>query len=178
VTAFDFIVSGIVALSAVLGFTTGFVRVVVSLAAWIAAVLLAIQLSPAVGTMLPEMGGAASVRYVAAFALIVIAVLIVGALLGWMLYRLVRAVGLGFLDRLLGAVVGVARGVLIAVIGVLAAGLSSLPRQDWWQNALLAPPLVAAASSLKPWLPRVWAEQLHYGKSPRPAPKPAARIGA
>jgi hypothetical protein len=54
---------------------------------------------------------------------------------------------------------------------VLAAGLTSLPKQDWWQNALFAPPLVAAALSLKPWLPKLWADGLDYSKaSAHPAP--------
>jgi len=177
VTAFDFVVFGVVVLSTLFGFARGFMRVVVSLAALVFAFMLAIHLSTPLGNMLPEFGGSPAARYVAAFAVIVIAVLIVGAIVGWLLYRLVRAIGLGFLDRLLGAVVGVARGVLIVVIGVLAAGWTSLPQQVWWQNALVAPPLVAAAVSLKPWLPHPWAEQLDYGKPGRSKPKPAVGTG-
>ena len=176
-TAFDFIVIGIVVLSVLFGFARGFLRVVVSFAAWVFAVILAIHMSPVLGPYLPDMGESPTARYLLAFAIVVVLVLIAGALLGWALYRLARAVGLGFLDRLLGGVAGVALGVLIVVIGVLAAGMTSLPRQDWWQNAMLSPPFVAAALSLKPWLPQVWAEQLDYGKSPRPAPKPAAKVG-
>jgi membrane protein required for colicin V production len=141
------------------------------------AALAAIHFSAPIGMMLPDFGGNPAARYVTAFALIAIVVLIVGALAGWVLSRLVRAIGLGFLDRLLGAVVGLARGVLIVVLGVLIAGLTSLPRQDWWQNAFFAPPLVAAALSLRPWLPLAWAERLDYGKTARPVPGPAPRVG-
>ena len=176
-TVFDFVVFGVVVLSTLFGLARGFMRVVVSLAAWVFAFLLAIHLSPSLGAMLPEFGDSPTTRYVAAFALIVIVVLLVGALLGWMLYRLVRAIGLGFLDRILGGVIGVARGVLIVVIGVLVAGLTSLPQQVWWQNALFAPPLVAAALSLKPWLPHPWVDHLDYGKPGGPKPKPAAGTG-
>ncbi len=176
-TAFDLVVFGVVVLSTLFGFARGFMRVAVSLAAWVVAFLLAIQLSTPLSAMLPEFGDSPTARYLTAFALIVIVVLLVGALLGWLLYRLVRAIGLGFLDRLLGGVVGVARGVLIAVIGVLVAGLTSLPQQVWWQNALFAPPLVAAALSLKPWLPHPWAEHLDYGKPARPQSRPAAVTG-
>jgi membrane protein required for colicin V production len=177
-TAFDFIFIGVVVLSTLLAFMRGFMRVVVSLVALIVAALAAIHFSARLGTMLPEFGGSPSVRYITAFALIAIAVLLVGALVGWVLWRLVGAIGLGFLDRLLGALVGLARGVLIAVLGVLIAGLTSLPRQDWWQNALFAPPLVAAALSLRPWLPLHLAERLDYGKSERRAPKSAPSLGA
>ena len=176
-TAFDFIVVAVVALSTLLGFISGFMRVVMSLASWVIAVVVAIHLSPVLATWFPEMGGASGARYLIAFAVIVLVVLIIGALLGWVLYRLMRAVGLGFLDRLMGAVVGMARGVLIVVIGVLVCGLSDLPKRDWWQNAWLAPPLVAAATSLKPWLPRSWAEQIDFGKSPGPKPVAPSRVG-
>lgn len=176
-TAFDFVVIGIVGLSTLDAFARGFVRVVASLVAWVVAVLAAIHLSTPIGRLLPEFGGSPAGRYIFAFALIVVAVLIVGALVGWLLSRLVRAIGLGFLDRLLGAMVGVARGVLIAVLGVLLAGLTGLPRQDWWQNAYFAPPLVASALSLRTWLPKPWAERLDYGKSGRPAPKASPGVG-
>ena len=65
----------------------------------------------------------------------------VGALIGLILSRAARAIGLGFLDRLLGAVFGLARGLLIVLLLVLICGVTTLPRNDWWQNAVLAPPL-------------------------------------
>ena len=171
-SAFDLIVIGIVGLSTVFAFWRGLIRVVMSLVALIAAVLAAIQFSPAVATVLPALGDPVT-GYLAAFALIFIGVALVGALLGWVLSRAIRAIGLGFVDRLLGAVFGVARGVLIVVIAVLLAGLTTLPRQEWWQNALLAPPLVIAALSLRPWLPRALAQRLDYGPGDAKPGRPA-----
>jgi membrane protein required for colicin V production len=164
-TAFDFMVIGVVGLSMVLAFVRGFVRVFVSLAAWVIAVMAALRFSPIIGGMLPDFGESPATRYLVAFALILIGVLIVGALVGYLVSRLVRAVGLGFLDRTLGAIFGMARGLLIAVIVVLFAGMTSAPRKDWWQNALTSPPLTTAALTLRPWLPRAWADRIDY--SPR-----------
>jgi membrane protein required for colicin V production len=164
-TAFDFMVIGVVGLSAVLAFVRGFIRVFVSLAAWVIGVVGALRFSELVGGMLPDFGETPATRYVAAFALILVGALIVGALLGFLLSRLVRAVGLGFLDRTLGALFGIARGLLIAVIIVLFAGMTTAPRKDWWQNALTSPPLTAAALMLRPWLPKAWADRIDY--SPR-----------
>jgi membrane protein required for colicin V production len=172
-SAFDLIVIGIVGLSTVFAFWRGLIRVVMSLVALIAAVLAAIQFSPAVATMLQMLGDKPVTRYLAAFALIFIVVALVGALLGWVLSRAIRAIGLGFVDRLLGAVFGVARGVLIVVIAVLLAGLTTLPREEWWQNALLAPPLVIAALSLRPWLPQALARRLDYGPGDAKPGRPA-----
>jgi membrane protein required for colicin V production len=172
-SVFDLIVIGIVALSTILAFWRGLIRVVMSLVALIAAVLAAIQFSPDVATMLPPVGDNPVTGYVAAFALIFLVVALVGALLGWVLSRAIRAIGLGFVDRLLGAVFGVARGVLIVVILVLLAGLTTLPRQEWWQNALLVPPLVVAALSLRPWLPQALAKRLDYGTGDAKPGRPA-----
>jgi len=172
-TVFDLIVIGIVGLSTIIAFLRGFVRVVMSLVALVAGVLAAIQFSPAVADMLPTLGDNPVTRYLAAFALIFIVVVLVGSLLGWVLSRAIRAIGLGFVDRLLGAVFGVARGVLIVVIAVLLAGLTTLPRQEWWQNALLAPPLVIAALSLRPWLPLALAKRLDYGPGDAKPGRPA-----
>lgn len=179
-TAFDLIVIGIVGLSTVFAFWRGLIRVVMSLVGLIAAVLAAIHLSPSASNMLTLLSDNPVTRYLVAFALIFIVVVLICALLGWVLSRLLRAIGLGFVDRLLGAVFGVARGVLIAVIAVLLAGLTTLPRQEWWQNALFAPPLVVAALSLRPWLPEALAQRLDYGpggaKPGRPA-KPGVQAG-
>jgi membrane protein required for colicin V production len=178
-TAFDLIVIGIVGLSTVFAFWRGLIRVMMSLVALVAAVVAAIQFSPSAANMLPVLSDNPTTRYLAAFALIFIVVALIGALLGWALSRAIRAIGLGFVDRLLGAVFGVARGVLIVVIAVLLAGLTTLPRQEWWQNALFAPPLVIAALSLRPWLPQALAQRLDYGpgsaKPGRPA-KPGVRV--
>lgn len=164
-TAFDFMVIGVVGLSTVLAFMRGFVRVFVSLAAWVLGVVGAVRFSEVVGGMLPDFGETPATRYIVAFVLILVGVLIVGALLGYLLSRLLRAVGLGFLDRMLGAVFGAARGLLIAVILVLFAGMTTAPRTDWWQNSLTSPPLTMAALTLRPWLPKAWADRIDY--SPR-----------
>jgi membrane protein required for colicin V production len=176
-TAFDFLVIGIVGLSTVFAFWRGFIRVTASLVAWVLGVLAAIHFSDVVGPLLPDFGESPAVRFVVAFAIILAAVLIVGALVGFLVSRLLRAAGLGFLDRLLGAIFGVARGILIAVLLVLFAGLTTLPRSDWWQNAQSSPALVAAALSLRPWLPRAWADRLDYGHGERRPAKPVVKTG-
>lgn len=172
-TAFDFVVVGIIGLSTLFAFARGFVRVVISLVAWVVALVAAFQYADVVAAWLPGFADAPRARYIAAFVLLTAIVLLVGALLGWLLSRLVRAVGLGVVDRTLGAVLGLARGMLIVVIGVLIAGLTTLPQQEWWRHAMFAPALVDAALSLRPWLPQAWAERLAF---PGPERKPAKRV--
>jgi membrane protein required for colicin V production len=48
------------------------------------------------------------------------------------------------------------------MVAVLLAGLTPLPRQPAWANAVLSPPLEALAQALKPWLPQIWSSNLSY----------------
>ena len=90
------------------------------------------------------------------------AVLVAAALLRLALSKLLRAIGLGPLDRFLGAVFGVARGVLVVLLCVLIGGLTVLPQQAWWRQAWLAPPLETAVLAAKPWLPAAVAKRIRY----------------
>ena len=107
-----------------------------------------------VGAMLPEIPGYPGVRYLIAFALILIGALLLGALIAWPLAKVVRAAGLGFVDRFLGSIFGLVRGVAVD------ARVRARRRTD----AAAARRLVAefarscrrssrASLALKPWLP-------------------------
>ena len=105
-----------------------------------------------------------TVRKIAGFlvALILVVVLIIGATIARMLSGAIHAIGLGFVDRMLGALFGFARGLAVVVLFALIAGVTTLPARDWWQNSTLGRPLADAALSLKPYLPRAWAERLDF----------------
>jgi membrane protein required for colicin V production len=45
---------------------------------------------------------------------------------------------------------------------VLLAGLTSLPRQAVWRNAILSAPLEAFAGIIKAWLPAELAQRITY----------------
>lgn len=170
-TVLDWSVIGVVALSMLFAYVRGFTRELIALLAWVLGFFAAIAFTPIVGAWLPEFGGNPVVRYLVAFAVIMIGAIIVGALVAWPLRSVIRRSGLGFVDRFLGALFGVARGMVLVVGFVLAAGLTTLPRQDWWQNSALAPPLVVAAMSLTPWLPQAWVERLDYSREGRNIPR-------
>ena len=169
-TLFDLGVAGVIVLSTLLAFARGVIRELIALIAWVVGIVGAIAFMPLVGSWIPEFGTHPVVRYVIAFALILIGALLLGALIAYPLARAIRAAGLGFVDRFLGSMFGLARGLLVVLAFVLVAGLTALPRADWWQNAALAPPLVVAALAVRPWLPPRWAERLDYSRDgARPA---------
>ena len=65
-------------------------------------------------------------------------------------------------DRLLGGAFGLARGMLVVMIIVLLAGLTSLPQQAVWRNAVLSGPLETLAVHSKAWLPADLAQRISY----------------
>jgi membrane protein required for colicin V production len=163
-TSFDWIVVAVIGLSTLFAFFRGLIRELVALMAWVLGLIAAVSFTPLVGGWLPDMLGHPAVRYLIAFALIVIGALLLGALVAWPLSHAVHAAGLGFVDRFLGSIFGLARGMLVVVAFVLVAGLTSLPQTLWWQNSALALPLTGAALAVTPYLPPEWAQQLDYSQ--------------
>ena len=159
---FDIALVAVVLLSALFAFVRGIIREVIALATWIVGFIAAIAYAGSLAGMFPSVDLSPVAKHLIAFALILIAVMVVGAIVARLLAGVIRAIGLGFVDRLLGAAFGVARGVVVLVGFALVAGITALPKQDWWQNSALGRPLGQAALSLKPYLPRAWADRLDY----------------
>ncbi len=161
-TGFDHAVLAVIALSSVFGLWRGVVSEVLGLVAWVAAFFAARAWSQAAAEMLSPWLGEPAWRAAAGFVAVFMATLLVFALARFLLSRLLRAVGLGLADRFLGAMFGVLRGVLMALAVVLVCGLSDLPRQPWWREAWLAPPMETAVLAARPWLPRTVAQRIRY----------------
>lgn len=137
----DGIIVGIIALSAVVSLWRGFVREAFSLVTWVAAFVVARLFSPHLDNYLIKTIEMPSLRMAAAFGLLFVAVLIVGAILGKLIQLLVKATGLSGTDRVLGMVFGALRGVL--VVTVLVALFRPMVEDDaWWQESYLAPHFV------------------------------------
>jgi len=161
-TTFDYAMLGILALSIAISLWRGLVREVVSLVAWLIALWVAARFCVDAAALLPASITSAPARYAAAFIGVFVGTIIVLELLGWLVSKLLRAVGLGFVDRLLGAVFGAARGLLIAWVLTLLGGFTSLPQRDWWRDAVLAPPLQTSVLAARPLLPFELAKRIKY----------------
>jgi len=168
-TYLDIGVVAVIVLSTLLAYVRGVVRELIAIAAWVVGLVAAMRYADPAAALFVGLDIPQAARHVIAFVLILIVVLVIGGLFAWLAKRVVHGVGLGFLDRFLGAVFGVLRGALLALIFALIAGLTTLPRHDWWQNSTLGPVLAESALALRPYLPPDWAARLDYsatGKSP------------
>jgi membrane protein required for colicin V production len=153
----DWIIVGALGLSVLLGILRGFVREAFAVAGWIAAVILALRYSVAVGTALPFDLPFPVLRTGLGALLIVVACVFVAALLGWILRQLVQAAKLSAADRALGALFGVTRAVLIVFAVVFFVGGTTTARQPLWRESVLLPPIEAAVRFASPYLPESFA---------------------
>jgi membrane protein required for colicin V production len=160
-TWLDYLVIAALAVSIVWGAWRGLVHEVLSLAGWImafvAANLLATPLSESFpANMRPEF------RVVGAFVLVFIGTLVLTTLATALVTRFVRVSVLQGLDRWLGALFGLLRGLVIVVAFAVVAGLTPLPRMPEWTHSATGYSLAQTVIQLKPWLPPALANRLKY----------------
>ena len=145
--AVDYVVVGIVAISALIGLVRGFVREVLSLAIWAIAVMLAIGFAENVADLLPKRVDGEPLRFITAFAAIFVGALIVGAVAQWLVSQLVEKTGLSGSDRLLGLLFGGLRGAVVCIVAVIALRPFAA-EQPWWHTSRAIPVLSAFESDL------------------------------
>ncbi|HEY9448037.1 MAG TPA: CvpA family protein [Burkholderiales bacterium] len=161
-TLFDYGVLLIIGFSVLVSVVRGLVRELLALAAWVVAFVVANVASGTVSEWLPDTLGSPSLRVLAAFVFLFVATLILMSLAGMVVKRLIHNAGLSAEDRLLGGMFGFVRGMLVVLVLVLLAGLTGIPREAAWNNAMLSAPLEALAIFVKPWLPQYLSQRITY----------------
>jgi membrane protein required for colicin V production len=160
-TWLDYGVIAVLLLSIAWGAWRGLVHEVLSLAGWImaflAANLLAAPLSESFpANMRPEF------RVVGAFILVFIGTLVLSTLLTALITKYIRVSVLQSLDRWLGALFGLMRGLVLIVAFAMVAGLTPLPRMPVWTESATGYSLAQTVLQLRPWLPPAFATRLKY----------------
>jgi len=162
VTVFDYLVLFVLVCSIVISTLRGLVKEILSLASWVVAFVVANAYSEALAGMLPDMVPGTIARLIVAFVALFIGVRLLMMLLTLAVEAIVKAAGLTLADRGLGGLFGLGRGLLIVLTAVLLCGMTSIPRQPFWKEALLSPLAEAAARTTKPFLPGDFARHVQY----------------
>jgi membrane protein required for colicin V production len=157
ITILDFIVIGVVLVSALLAMVRGFTREVLSIAAWAAAAAATLYFLPQVRPWAEKtikIHPAIIADIIAGVAIFLI-VLILVSLVTSRIADFILDSRIGPLDRTLGFVYGAARGLLLAVVAFLFFNwLVPPPSQPVWvQQARTRPMLADAGASLVSLLP-------------------------
>lgn len=150
----DYVIIAIFLLTILSGFIQGFIKKVISLAALVAAFIIAITFSnplatafmshPSVQNNLASVSSTTGVNatqpatYLAlgiSFGLLFAATVLVGTLLSYLIGAAFQTGILGIGNRLLGAIFGLVQGFLINLVLIFILQLTPLTNQSWWQQS-------------------------------------------
>ncbi len=159
-SAVDWILLAVLGLSLLLGMWRGIIQEVLSLVGWVAAFYVSQMYAPMAAAWLPMDGSSQMLRYAAGFVVVFVAVLVGTALVSWVIKKLVSAVGLGSLDRLLGSLFGLMRGVVILLAVTVLVGMTPMRETEGWREAQGAQWLQQFLHVLKPVLPADFGKYL------------------
>ena len=156
----DWALLAVLLASVIVGLVRGFVFELLSLLGWVAAWFAAQWFAPPVATWLPVGTPGSALNLGAAFALTFIAALVVWTLAARLIRLVLHATPLSLPDRLLGALFGALRGVVLLLALAVVVGLTPAARSAAWQQSHGAAALVSALRTLMPLLPAPLARHL------------------
>jgi membrane protein required for colicin V production len=136
-TAADVLIVVILLGSTIIGLLRGFVREAASLVFWILAIWAAWKFGPIVE---PHLGGLLADPSVAPWVgrlVILVLVLLLGWVIGMLLGYFTRSLGLGVMDRVLGLLFGILRGLVLVGLVTIGGELLHLNHEEWWGRSKL-----------------------------------------
>ena len=160
--ALDWLIVLLIAYSIVRATMRGFFQEALSLAGLILGFLCACwfyrSLAPSLGSLIPSPAAA----QLAAFLLLLFGILILSGLLGRLMRHTVSLMGLGFVDRILGAMLGLCRGAILC-FALLPALAAFRPAAPWMKNSRLAPYFLRAVHAVSFLMPTELSQRLLDG---------------
>ena len=165
-TLFDIFALCAIGLSVVLAMMRGLIGEVLSLVSWvlslIAAKMEAQPLAETVFSFIRPSALAAVAGFIAAFA----AALLLLFFLRSLLTGAIKAIGLGGVNRFLGAVFGLLRGFAVVTLVVLVCAFTDLPKSEEWRYSQTAFVFEGLAQLAVPYLPPFMADRVDYRQAP------------
>jgi membrane protein required for colicin V production len=162
VTIFDYLVLFVLISSVIISTLRGLVKEILSLLGWVVAFVVANMYGAKLAPLLPELIPGEATRLIAAYVILFLGVRVLMGLLSLAIGALITASGLSLADRGLGGLFGLARGIVIVLAAVILSGMTSIPQQDFWKDALLSPMAETGARTVKPFLPAALAQHVRY----------------
>lgn len=169
-TATDWVLLGVVGVSAGLGLMRGMIGVLASLAAWVLAGWAAFRFGARLAVIMAGGEAPGPSELLGGYVISFLVVLVVVGLVGWGVRKLVHGVGLSGIDRFLGLLLGLVRGVVVACVLVLLMGLTALPQDPDWRRSRTLPVFLPGAMWMRGLLPDWAAAEVDFNAAPPAAP--------
>ncbi|MBT3536653.1 MAG: CvpA family protein, partial [Rhodospirillaceae bacterium] len=137
----DMVILGLLLVSGLLALSRGFVKEVLSIAGWVVAAFAALTWFPLAQPYLQRYVDQALIAGGIAFVVIFVVVLTLASVLSSFISRRVQGSEIGILDRSLGFLFGLARGVFVIALAylVLVQFMPSKEQPDWLRQARAMP---------------------------------------
>ena len=158
----DFIVLGVIIISVIVSLMRGFVKEALSLAGWLVSLWIAMTFSSGMAELFGSSISDPTLRLLAAFVALFVLSLIVGTMINFFASQFVQRAGLTGVDRTIGTVFGFLRGILLVTIIVMLLGLTTLPKEKWWDESFFMFRFEVIATWLKDLLPDDIARYFKY----------------
>jgi membrane protein required for colicin V production len=151
---FDVALAGLAGVLVLVGLLQGMTRLLIGIGAAIAAFVLAARLHEPLAARLGFLASGETARAGIAFAAILLGTLVAGAVVAWLARRMLKAVGLSWLDRVAGAVLGLIAALLLAAIVALPLVAYSSAGREMLERSRVAPYVTVVADLASRLLPQ------------------------
>ena len=146
----DIVVLVIVGVSCLFGIFRGFVKEVLSLVFWVAAIVFGGLFGAKLGSLLSGVIATIWIQKMVGFVLIFLVVVITGALLGNLLSNLLSKAGLGGVNRALGGLFGIVRGIVIISVVLMMLSPFDFPKR-FYQDSVSIPYIMVVVEKVQKW---------------------------
>jgi membrane protein required for colicin V production len=147
--AVDYIILAILLISAIMGLVRGLLRESIAVITWFLAIVLAWSFA---SSLEPHLGGVlvgSPLRIWAARVIIFVGVLLLGGAIAVVLGHYVRVSMFAAMDKFLGFVFGLVRGVVIVGAFTIAVQALRMDEDSSWQRSRLMPYAIGVADALR-----------------------------
>jgi len=150
----DILIAVALLISIVVGIVRGFIKEAISIAALLVAIWAALYFGPAIGEVSDSWISSAEMQTWFGRILVFAVILALGGLVGWGISKLVRLSVLSGIDRMVGAIFGVARGVLFVALFIIGGEFAGFDNDSWWQASKTIPHFEVVAEWIKVMAPQ------------------------
>jgi membrane protein required for colicin V production len=160
----DLLLLVVIGVSALLGLMKGFVGIVVGTLSWLLSGWATFLFGDTAAHWLAEGAQPSMTNYLGGYALVFVGVMVLVALIGMAVRSVIQATRLTGTDRALGFALGALRGAFFSCILILLMGFTPMPREAAWNQSLVLPLLLPAASWMRAQLPDFSMPDVDMGK--------------
>ena len=163
--AVDYIILAILIISSVMGLVRGLLRESIAVITWFLAIVLAWSFAPSLEHLLGGVLEGSPMRIWAARAIIFVGILLLGGAVSVVLGHYVRVSMFAGMDKFLGFIFGIIRGVVIVGAFTIAIQALRMDEDPRWKNSRLMPYAIGVANALR----GIVGEELERLDLPKPS---------